>query len=145
VSGSSTVGMRPSPASGSVALGISPRFTLTSETAPVAFTVLATVFTGYSGASSVISVNTPNPIELTGSSQALSVGVLGGVALEKRFFERMAVRIQAQLARVALNRYWNAGQSINQSTGDVIDNRSVVSVVNASLVPSPSIELRLYL
>lgn len=146
VSTTSMVGAtRPNPVSGSIAIGLSPRFTLTSASAPVAFTVFATLATGYSSSGAVFSTGTPTPVDVSWSSQALSVGVLGGIALEKRFFERLAVRVQAQLARVSLNRGWSASQSLDQSTGAVVDARSVGSVVNASLVPSPSIELRLYL
>lgn len=146
VNTSSTVGAtRPSPASGSAAIGISPRFTLTSESAPVAFTVLATVFTGYAGYGGVLTIGAPAMVEATYTAQTFSVGVLGGIALEKRFLERFAVRIQAQLARVALNRQWNSYPSFDQATGTVLDNRNVSSFVNASFVPSPSIELRLYL
>lgn len=133
-----------SPPSGSVAIGVSPRFTLTSASAPVAFTLFATLATGFAGAGSVVSILTPTPMELTSSSQTFAVGAAGGIALEKRFFERLSVRIQAQLARVSLNRFWTASQLVD-SEGAVVNSRNVASVVNANLVPSPSIELRLYL
>lgn len=89
VNTSSTVGAtRPSPASGSAAIGISPRFTLTSESAPVAFTVLATAFAGYGSSGGVVAVGAPAlGVEAAYSVQTLSVGVLGGIALEKRFFD----------------------------------------------------------
>lgn len=137
VSTSSTVGAtRPNPVSGSVAIGLSPRFTLTSAAAPVAFTVFTTMATGFGSWSGAVD---------TSNSQTFTVGLSGGVSLEKRFFERLAVRIQAQLARVTLNRAWSAWQTIDPSTGAVVDARSVGSVVNANLMPSPAIELRLYL
>lgn len=137
VSTRSTVGStRPSPVSGSVAIGLSPRFTLTSAAAPVAFTVFTTMATG---------IASWGGADNTSNSQTLTLGLSGGVSLEKRFFERLAVRIQAQLARVTLNRTWSAWQAVDPMTGAVVDSRSVGSVVNANLVPSPSIELRLYL
>ncbi len=144
VNTSSTVGAtRPNPASGSIAIGVSPRFTLTSQSAPVAFTVLATVFTGFASGGGVL-ISTPLQ-EFTFSAQTLSVGAMGGIALEKRFFERFAVRIQAQLARVTFSRNWSSSPTQDLTTGAVTDNRNVSSFVNASFVPSPSIELRLYL
>ncbi|MDP3233768.1 MAG: hypothetical protein Q8N26_13390 [Myxococcales bacterium] len=111
---------------GSATIGVSPRFTLTPEHSPVAFTVLATVFTGYS------SLSVLGPM----GTQTVSGRASGGIALEKRFFDRLAIRIQAQLARVTLSR-----TSSPLTTG----NQAVGSVINASFVPSPSIELRLYL
>lgn len=140
---SSTVGTAPSLPWGSAAIGVSPRFTLTPESAPVAFTILATVFTGYSGFGGKYLI-TPLQ-EVTYSVQTLSVGATGGIALEKRFLERFAVRIQAQLARVMLNRNWTSSPTRNATTEEVTESRIVSSFVNASFVPSPSIELRLYL
>ncbi|MBM4776425.1 MAG: hypothetical protein GQE15_01870 [Archangiaceae bacterium] len=130
--------------SGSVAIGLSPRFTLTKTSAPVAFTLFATLATGFAGSGSVVSILTPTPMEVTSSTQTFAVGATGGIALEKRVFERLAVRIQAQLARVSLNRFWTTSQ-LSDSEGGVVNSRNVASVVNANLVPSPSIELRLYL
>lgn len=144
VTTSATVGaMVPGPSSGSAAIGVSPRFTLTSPSAPVAFTVLATAFTGYfsQGGTSLIT-----PLgEFPAGAQTLTVGALGGIALEKRFLERFAVRIQAQVARVSFNRSWTAFPTQDPSTGVVSENRNAASYVSASFVPSPSIELRLYL
>ena len=45
---------------------------------------------------------------------------------------------------VSLNRFWTTSQ-LSDSQGGVVNSRNVASVVNANLVPSPSIELRLYL
>lgn len=144
VSTNSTVGApRPDPTWGSAAIGVSPRFTVTPESAPVALTVLATAFTGFASSGGVWAV-TPLQ-EFTYSAQTLSVGAMGGVALEKRFSDRLALRIQAQLARVALNRSWTVLPTVDQATNTVSEGRSVGSFVSASFVPSPSIELRLYL
>jgi hypothetical protein len=55
------------------------------------------------------------------------------------------VRIQAQLARMTLNRNWTSSPTRNLTTDEVTESRNVSSFVNASFVPSPSIELRLYL
>lgn len=135
----------PNPSSGSVALGLSPRFTLTSEDAPVGFTAFATAFAGYSSLGAVLAFGGQTPMEFEYSAQLMTLGAAGGFALEKRFFERLAIRIQAQFVRVTLNRYWTTSRTTDLSSGTVTPSRNVSSVVGASFVPSPSIELRLYL
>jgi hypothetical protein len=135
---STTVGSAlPGPTSVSVNLGVSPRFTLTPQSAPVAFAVFATVFAGYSTLSYPVSED-----QATGS-RMLSLGALAGISLEKRFLERLAVRVQAQLVRLGLVRTWATLPTAPSPL--TAENLVVSSTFNASVIPSPSIELRLYL
>jgi hypothetical protein len=135
---STTVGSTlPAPTAVSVNLGVSPRFTLTPRSAPVAFTVFATVFAGYS------TFSYPVTEDRTTSSKAFSLGAAGGMALEKRFLERLAVRVQAQLVRLGFVRTWATLPTVPGPLA--AENSTVNSSFNASLIPSPSIELRLYL
>ncbi|MDP3237068.1 MAG: hypothetical protein Q8S33_15010 [Myxococcales bacterium] len=114
---------------GTIGFGVSPRFILTSADAPVSFTLFSTLFAGY---------NAGVPSALGNSvvfSNALSVGVGGGIALELRLLERLSLRVQANLARLSLSTSTTASGLIGFSQ----------VVVGASFIPSPSIELRLYL
>lgn len=118
---------------GRVGLGVSPRFTLTSEQSPVAFTVYATAFASYSAADYVQS-----------EAQTLWLGLLGGVALERRLVERVALRVQAQFLRVGFSRWW-AATTVPAADGSPTQQPSVGSSFNAGFEPVPSVELRLYL
>lgn len=141
VTTSSTVGSsQPGPLFGGASLGVSPRFTVSPEPWPVALTVFATTFLGgYAGSSSFGSEGVLGRSEF----QNLQLGLSGGLALEKRFFERLAVRIQAQLIRVTFTRAW---QTLPQMADvAIVPLRSVGSSFSAGFAPAPSIELRLYL
>lgn len=136
VSTNSTVGSAQRPVAGGASLGLSPRFTPSPESWPVALTFYATSSVGWNagGFESVAGRQ---------EYQQLQLALGGGIALEKRFFERLAVRVQAQLLRVTFFRTWN---SIPLAVSDeTIISRSVSSSFSAGLVPAPSMELRLYL
>lgn len=115
---------------GAIGFGISPRFIMTSTNAPVSFTFFSTLLAGYSTGGQAVEGN-PNVF-----GNALSLGVGGGIALELRLLERLALRVQANLARLSISTLASVsggGNGFNQV------------VVGASFIPSPSIELRLYL
>lgn len=123
---------------GTIGIGLSPRFIMTNADAPVSFTLFSTVSAGYSASG-------PGSVALgTGaagflSSSALSVGLGGGVAFELRLLERLSIRVQANLVRLSVTslttRFSGGGPAIEQNQ----------TLVGASFIPSPSIELRLYL
>lgn len=124
----------PTTSSGTIGLGLSPRFVMTNADAPVSFTLFSTLFAGYSSSGPSAGVS-----NFQVSSHALAVGVGGGIAFELRLLERLAVRVQANLARLSLS-------SVTvRTTGGVAASEANQLLVGASFIPSPSIELRLYL
>lgn len=131
---SSVTGLVAAGPSGSIGLGVSPRFILTNPDAPVAFTVYSTVFGGYASGGQAV-------LGLTGTAltSSLSFGVSGGVALELKLLERLSVRAQANLARFTLSR---STIGVNSTGGS---SQSVVDGVGFNIIPTPSLELRLYL
>ncbi len=130
---SSVTGLAAAGPSGSIGLGVSPRFILTNPDAPVAFTVYSTVFGGYaSGGQAVLGLSG------TALTSSLSFGVSGGVALELKLLERLSVRAQANLARFTLSR----SRIVVSGTGT---SESVIDGVGINIIPTPSLELRIYL
>jgi hypothetical protein len=117
---------------GSIGLGVSPRFIMTNPDAPVSFTLYSTLLAGYSGAPGAATVS-PAGLTLSPPGSALSVGVGGGFAFELRLLERLSVRVQVHLARLSLTSQTFSNGAFNQL------------LLGASFIPSPSLELRLYL
>lgn len=121
--------------SGSIGVGVSPRFVMTAPEAPVSFTIYGSVFAGYAGQSLGILAGV-----MPSTSSSVSVGVGGGVAFELRLLERLSVRAQANLVRLSVTRL---GIAI-PSAALVPMNETVFTTVSANVIPSPSLELRLY-
>jgi hypothetical protein len=124
-------GMANSP-SGSLGVGVSPRFVLTTTEAPVSFTVFSTVMIGYSGASGNINVT-----GTAGEVTSLTGSISGGGALELKLLERLALRVQATFARLYVSR---AALKTAPSAAEAI-----VTGGGVSFIPSPGLELRVYL
>lgn len=113
--------------SGAAAIG--PRWTLTEATAPVAVLAYVDALGGLS--SSNYSLAPAEPVEL----QGFSLGLAGGLGVERVLVPNLSLRIQAQLARVAWTRTFMSGnsqQSAQYSTS-----------FRASAAPSAFAELRL--
>ena len=123
---------------GTIGIGLSPRFIMTNADAPVSFTLFSTVSAGYSASGpGSVSLGTGTAGFL--SSGALAVGLGSGVAFELRLLERLSVRVQANLVRLSV-----ASLTTRFSAGGPVTEQNQV-LVGASFLPSPSIELRLYL
>lgn len=124
-------GMVSTPA-GTIGLGVSPRFVLTNAEAPVSFTVFSTVMLGYSGASANVNVsgNASQVTSLTGS-------IAGGAALELKLLERLALRVQATFARLYVSR-----AAVRTAPSAM---EAIVTGGGVNFIPSPGLELRIYL
>jgi hypothetical protein len=132
---SSITGFAATGPSGTIGLGLSPRFILTNADAPVSFTLYSTVFAGYAGGGQAI-------LGLSGTSltSAVSAGVGGGMALELKLLERLSVRAQANLVRFTFSH-----STISVMSGGAQTSVSVVDAVGVNVIPTPSLELRIYL
>lgn len=119
---------------GSIGLGLSPRFILTNADAPVSFTLYSTVFLGYASGGQAV-------LGLAGNTltSAISGGVGGGIALELKLLERLSVRAQANLVRLTVSR-----TAIAVSANGAM-SESILNTVGVNVLPTPSLELRLYL
>lgn len=124
-------GMAETP-SGSLGVGVSPRFVLTAPEAPVSFTFFTTVMIGYAAATSNV-----NLTGMLGQVSVLSGSVAGGGALELKLLERLAVRVQASFVRFSVSRL-GVKASMNAT-------ESTATTTGVSFIPSPGLELRLYL
>lgn len=131
-SGSQTTSNAPA---GSIGVGLSPRFTMTGPDAPVSFALFATLFGGYNSIEGSGMPSSPPVL----SSNALAIGVGGGVAFELRLLERLAVRVQASLVRLSLSSFTTRISMLAPQ------NQFNETVVGGSFIPSPSLELRLFL
>ncbi len=131
---SSITGVAASGPSGTIGLGLSPRFILTNADAPVSFTLYSTVFAGYASGGQAI-------LGLSGTSltSAVSAGVGGGIALELKLLERLSVRAQANLVRFTVSHSTISVMSGGQTSVSVVD------AVGVNVIPTPSLELRIYL
>lgn len=123
---STTASATAAPISGSVGFALSPRFILTNVDAPVSFTLYATVFAGYAS----VALSAAPPL----SASAVSLGVAGGIAFERRLIDRLSLRAQASLVRLSL-------AQVTSATGA---SAAGTTAISANLIPSPSVELRLY-
>ncbi|MBM4780529.1 MAG: hypothetical protein GQE15_22755 [Archangiaceae bacterium] len=119
---------------GSVGVGVSPRFIVTNPDAPVSFTLYSTLFLGYASGGQAVVGAVGNAL-----TSAVSGGVGGGIALELKLLERLSVRAQANLVRLTVSR-----STIAVSSGGAT-SESVLNTVGVNVLPTPSLELRLYL
>ncbi len=118
---------------GSLGVGFSPRFVLTDPTAPVSFTFFTTVMIGYAGTTTNVNLTGMNGVLVS----SLTGSVAGGGALEIKLLERLALRVQASFVKFSVAR---TGLKANATATE-----AVVTVSGVSLIPSPGLELRLYL
>lgn len=118
---------------GSLGIGFSPRFVLTDPTAPVSFTFFTTVMIGYAGTTTNVNLTGMNGVLVS----ALTGSVAGGGALEIKLLERLALRVQASFLKFSVAR--------TGLKASPMATEAVVTVTGVSVIPSPGLELRLYL
>lgn len=114
---------------GSVSVLVGPRWIITNPDAPVAVSAYAAGLFGYG----VIDFGDSKGTTLT-------VGGVGGLALERWLIERLAVRLQVQLIRAT----WNESQTSLASPLNPVPAGSTSNSTQVSFIPGPSLELRLY-
>ncbi len=122
--------------SGSTAISLFPRWILTNADSPVAFSVYAAATGGYAA------VRIGYPEEEPQIGRSYSVGLNGGITLERMLIERLALRISTQIVHATLAQNFIQSTSTPAVLGSAVTQTSTTA--QASVVPSPSIELRLY-
>lgn len=125
-----------STSSSSAALSVGPRWVVTTPQSPIAVSVFAMASAGYATLSYGDAGEEPQ------GAHSFLFGILGGLAIERMLIDRLALRIQTQIISANFARRFEQTTLTPTVLGSARTYGSAWSQV--SVVPLPSVELRLY-